>query len=90
MSIGSPAEGLLPWGWDQSWARDVIDILREAHHAAEEALARGDPVLDAELLVTRPVAGRKVLCMSQVLMPLPEAGHVWPSPVLRQVTSTFA
>jgi Transposase IS66 family len=34
----------------QSWAADVIDILREAHQAAEEALARGDPVPDAELL----------------------------------------
>ena len=34
----------------QSWAGDVIDILREAHQAAEDALARGDPTLDAELL----------------------------------------
>ena len=34
----------------QSWAADVIDILREAHQAVEEALARGDPALDAELL----------------------------------------
>jgi hypothetical protein len=34
----------------QSWAAAVIDILREAHQAVEEALARGDPALDAELL----------------------------------------
>lgn len=34
----------------QSWAGDVIEILREAHQAVEEALARGDPALDAELL----------------------------------------
>ena len=34
----------------QSWAADVIEILREAHQAVEEALARGDPALDAELL----------------------------------------
>jgi hypothetical protein len=34
----------------QSWAADVIDVLREAHQAVEEALARGDPALDAELL----------------------------------------
>jgi hypothetical protein len=34
----------------QSWAGDVIDILREAHQAVEEALARGDPVLDEQLL----------------------------------------
>jgi transposase len=34
----------------QSWAADVIDILREAHQAVGEALARGDPALDAELL----------------------------------------
>jgi hypothetical protein len=34
----------------QSWAADVIDILREAHQAVDEALARGDPALDAELL----------------------------------------
>jgi len=34
----------------QSWAADVIDILREAHQAVEEALARGDPAVDAELL----------------------------------------
>ena len=34
----------------QSWAADVIDVLREAHQAAEEALARGDPAADAELL----------------------------------------
>ncbi|MGH3282378.1 MAG: IS66 family transposase [Trebonia sp.] len=34
----------------QSWAGDVIEILREAHQAVGEALARGDPALDAELL----------------------------------------
>ena len=34
----------------QSWAADVIDVLREAHQAVEEARARGDPALDAELL----------------------------------------
>jgi transposase len=34
----------------QSWAADIIDVLREAHQAVEEALARGDPALDAELL----------------------------------------
>jgi hypothetical protein len=34
----------------QSWAADIIEILREAHQAVEEALARGDPALDAELL----------------------------------------
>jgi transposase len=33
----------------QSWAADIIDVLREAHQAVEEALARGDPALDAEL-----------------------------------------
>jgi hypothetical protein len=34
----------------QSWAADVIEILREAHQAVEDALARGDPVLDEQLL----------------------------------------
>ena len=34
----------------QSWAADIIDVLREAHQAVQEALARGDPALDAELL----------------------------------------
>jgi transposase len=34
----------------QSWAADIIEILREAHQAVEAALARGDPALDAELL----------------------------------------
>jgi transposase len=34
----------------QSWAGEVIEILREAHQAVGEALARGDPALDAELL----------------------------------------
>jgi transposase len=34
----------------QSWAGDVIDVLREAHQAVEDALARGDPALDAEFL----------------------------------------
>ena len=34
----------------QSWAGDIIEILREAHQAVGEALARGDPALDAELL----------------------------------------
>jgi hypothetical protein len=33
----------------QSWAADMIKILREAHRLAEEARARGDPA-DAELL----------------------------------------
>ena len=34
----------------QSWAGHVIEILREAHQAVEEALARGDPALDEQLL----------------------------------------
>jgi transposase len=34
----------------QSWAQEIIDVLREAHQAVEEALARGDPALDAQLL----------------------------------------
>jgi hypothetical protein len=34
----------------QSWAGDVIAILREAHHAVEDARARGSTVLDADLL----------------------------------------
>ena len=34
----------------QSWAADVIEILREAHRAVQDALARGDPVLDEQLL----------------------------------------
>ena len=33
----------------QSWAADVINVLREAHQAVQQALARGDPALDAEL-----------------------------------------
>ena len=34
----------------QSWAGDVIEILREAHQATAEARARGEPRADAELL----------------------------------------
>jgi transposase len=34
----------------QSWAADVIAVLRDAHQAVEEALARGDPAPDAELV----------------------------------------
>ena len=34
----------------QSWARDIITILREAHQAVEEARARGDTSLDPQLL----------------------------------------
>lgn len=34
----------------QSWAGDVIEILREAHQAVGDALARGDPAVDAQLL----------------------------------------
>lgn len=34
----------------QSWAADVIEVLREAHKAVEDALASGDPALDAEPL----------------------------------------
>jgi transposase len=34
----------------QSWAGDVIEILREAHEATAEARARGEPAADAELL----------------------------------------
>lgn len=34
----------------QSWAADVIEILREAHQAVDDALARGDPALDEQLL----------------------------------------
>ena len=34
----------------QSWACDIIEILREAHQAVEEARARGDTALDPEQL----------------------------------------
>ena len=34
----------------QSWAGEVIEVLRDAHQAIQDALARGDPALDAELL----------------------------------------
>ena len=34
----------------QSWAGDIIEILREAHQAVEAARARGDTVLDVEML----------------------------------------
>ena len=34
----------------QSWAGDIIAILREAHQAVEDARARGSTALDAELL----------------------------------------
>jgi len=34
----------------QSWAGNVIEILREAHQATGEAQARGEPGADAELL----------------------------------------
>jgi len=34
----------------QSWAGDIIAILREAHQAVEAARARGDTALDAEIL----------------------------------------
>ena len=34
----------------QSWAGDVIAILREAHQATAEARARGEPAADADLL----------------------------------------
>jgi hypothetical protein len=34
----------------QSWAGDIIEILREAHLAVEEARARGDTALDPEML----------------------------------------
>ena len=34
----------------QSWAGDIIAILREAHQAVEDARARGDTALDAEVL----------------------------------------
>ena len=34
----------------QSWAGDIIEILREAHQAVEAARARGHTVLDAEML----------------------------------------
>jgi hypothetical protein len=33
----------------QSWAIDVITILREAHQAVEDARSRGQPALDADL-----------------------------------------
>jgi hypothetical protein len=34
----------------QSWAADVITVLRRAHQAVEDARARGQPALDAALL----------------------------------------
>ena len=34
----------------QSWAGDVIEILREAHEATGQARARGEPAADADLL----------------------------------------
>jgi transposase len=37
-------------GGVQSWAGDIIAILRQAHRAVEEARARGDSALDPQLL----------------------------------------
>jgi transposase len=34
----------------QSWAAEVITVLREAHQAVEDARSRGQPALDADLL----------------------------------------
>lgn len=34
----------------QSWATDIIIVLRQAHQAVEDAKARGQPALDADLL----------------------------------------
>ena len=34
----------------QSWAGDIIAVLREAHQAVEDARARGSTALDAEIL----------------------------------------
>jgi len=34
----------------QSWAADVIEVLREARQAVDDAPARGDPALDGQLL----------------------------------------
>ena len=44
-AVTKPGPGSL-----QSWAAAVIEILREAHHAVDDALARGDPALDEQLL----------------------------------------
>ena len=43
----------------QSWAGDVIEILREAHQATDEARARGEPAADAELLARLRAALRR-------------------------------
>jgi hypothetical protein len=37
-------------GGAQSWAAEVITVLRQAHHAVEEARSRGQPALDPALL----------------------------------------
>jgi hypothetical protein len=34
----------------QSWARDVITVQRQAHHAVDEARVHGDTALDQQLL----------------------------------------
>ena len=37
-------------GGPQSWAGDIITVLREAHQAVEDARARGSTALDADML----------------------------------------
>jgi hypothetical protein len=43
----------------QSWAADVIDVLREAHQAVQKALDRGNPAPDTELLANPARAIRR-------------------------------
>ena len=45
-----PAVTKLGPGGLQSWAGDIIAILREAHHAVQDARARGSTALDPKLL----------------------------------------
>jgi transposase len=64
-------------GWDQGWANDLADLLREAKHSVESARATGADHLDAATLHSIRVRYGQLVAKGFCANPAPEAGKRW-------------
>jgi transposase len=61
-------------GWDEGWANDLADLLREAKHMVEEARASGADQLDAATLHSIRVRYGQLVAKGFMANPAPEVG----------------
>jgi transposase len=61
-------------GWDQGWANDLADLLREAKRSVEVARAHGHPRLDPATLHSNRVRYGQLVAKGLLANPAPEVG----------------